>query len=107
MSLRSILISTHLHLDLPSGLFPSGFPTNILYAFLFSPYREFTGKKYALLHFMQTSFILRQINKTKLINYGALLESPPVVNPLDSFPAFYGTQRFITTFTRAVHLSLS
>jgi hypothetical protein len=33
--LRSILIlSTHLRLGLPSCLFPSGFPTNILYAFL-------------------------------------------------------------------------
>jgi hypothetical protein len=28
---------THLHLGLPNCLFPSGFPTNILYAFLFSP----------------------------------------------------------------------
>jgi hypothetical protein len=28
-----------LHLGLPSGLFPSGFPTNILYAFLFFPIR--------------------------------------------------------------------
>jgi hypothetical protein len=37
---RSILILfTHLCLGLPSGLFPSGFPTNILYAFLFSPIR--------------------------------------------------------------------
>jgi hypothetical protein len=37
--LRSILvISTHLRLGLPSGLFPSGFSTNILYAYLFSPF---------------------------------------------------------------------
>jgi hypothetical protein len=26
---------------------------------------------------------------------------------LKKFPAFYGTRRFITTFTRACHLSLS
>jgi hypothetical protein len=32
-------LSTHLRLGLPSGLFPSGMPTNILYAFLFSPIR--------------------------------------------------------------------
>jgi hypothetical protein len=37
ISLRSILIlSTRQRLGLPNGLFPSGFPTNILYAFLFS-----------------------------------------------------------------------
>jgi hypothetical protein len=35
--LRSILIlSTHLRLGIPSGLFRSGFPANILYTFLFS-----------------------------------------------------------------------
>jgi hypothetical protein len=36
---RSILIlSTHLRLGLPSGFFLLGFPTNILYSFLFSPF---------------------------------------------------------------------
>jgi hypothetical protein len=38
--LRSIsIISTHLRHVLPSGLFPSGFPTNILHAFLVFPIR--------------------------------------------------------------------
>jgi hypothetical protein len=36
-----------------------------------------------------------------------LLESPPVVKPLDSFPAFYGTRRFNTEFTTALHPFLS
>jgi hypothetical protein len=39
-TLRSILIlSAHLRLGLPNGLLPSGFLTNILYAFLLSPIR--------------------------------------------------------------------
>ena len=39
-SWRSILIlSTHLHLGLPSGLLPTGFPTKTLYTRLSSPIR--------------------------------------------------------------------
>jgi hypothetical protein len=37
----------------------------------------------------------------------ALLEKPPIVQLLKHFPAFYGTGRFITVFTRALHWSLS
>jgi hypothetical protein len=32
-----LILCTHLRLGLPSGLFPSGIPTNILYAVFFSP----------------------------------------------------------------------
>jgi hypothetical protein len=37
----------------------------------------------------------------------ALLEKLPIVQPLKNFPVFYGTRRFITAFTRALHWSLS
>ena len=34
----TLLLSSHLHLGHPSGLFPSGFPTKTLYAPILSPY---------------------------------------------------------------------
>jgi hypothetical protein len=37
----------------------------------------------------------------------ALLQKPPVVQVLKNFSTFYGTQRFITMFTRALHWSPS
>jgi hypothetical protein len=36
----------------------------------------------------------------------ALLEKLPIVQLLRNFPALYGTRRFITVFTRALHWSL-
>jgi hypothetical protein len=33
------MLSIHLRLGLPSALFPSGFPTNNLYTFVFFPIR--------------------------------------------------------------------
>jgi hypothetical protein len=50
LSLRSILILfTHLGLGLPSCLFPAGFPTNILYAFVFVPIHATCGANLILL----------------------------------------------------------
>jgi hypothetical protein len=37
----------------------------------------------------------------------ALLKKLPIVQLFKNFPAFYGTRRFITVFTRALHWSLS
>jgi len=52
-SWRSILIlSSHLHLGLPSGLFPSGLPTKILYTPLFSPIRVTCASHLILLDFI-------------------------------------------------------
>jgi hypothetical protein len=58
ISLRSILIlSTYLHLDLPTVLFPSGFRTDIIYAFLFTPIRAACpDHSYSLIH--HTNYVL-------------------------------------------------
>jgi hypothetical protein len=67
ISLRSILtLSTHLRPSLPSGLFPSGFPTNIIYAFLFphSCYMPCPSHPPRLDH---SNYTRRKVQVTKLL----------------------------------------
>jgi hypothetical protein len=46
------MLSIHLRLGLPSGLFPSGYPTNNLYTFFFSPIRATYPAHLILLDFI-------------------------------------------------------
>ena len=109
-SWKSILIlSAHLRLGLPSGLFPSGFPTNTLYAPLSSPIRTTCPAHLILLDFI-TRTILGEEYKSFSSSLCILLHSPvtssflgPIFSstpcsqtPSASFPPAMSTTKFHT-----------
>jgi hypothetical protein len=57
--------------------------------------------------FILVSCLAYSISQTILTHGAEPFLEEPIVQPLKNFPAFYGTRRFKTVFTRALHWSLS
>jgi hypothetical protein len=72
-------MSSHLCLDFPSYLFPSSFPTNVLYEFL-NPHMYATWPAYFTLLNLVTLILLCLVeNETCKPNYYAVLSSFPLL----------------------------
>jgi hypothetical protein len=73
------------------------------------PHRESNLWPSSLSHSASTNYatVCPMLQLLTYLRSWALLEKLPIMQPFKNFPAYYGTQRFITMFTRALHWSLS
>ena len=98
--ISTLILSSHLHLGLPSGLFPSSFPNKTLYT---PPFSSVYIVSYYLIPCLLTYLLTYLLTPYST----ALLEKVTGSQLVKKVPIFYGTRRFITAFTSARHLSLS
>ena len=81
-SWRSILMSSsHLRLGLPSGLFPSGFPTKTLYTPLLSPPIRATWPTHLIFLYLITQKILGEEYRCLSSSLCSYLHSPSLLEP--------------------------
>jgi hypothetical protein len=63
----ALILSSHLHLGLPSGLFPSGYPTKTLYTPLPSPIRATYPANFIILDFITRTIVGEQYRSLNML----------------------------------------